>query len=308
MRFFQILLVAFAMILASQNIFASITSSIEVATDHSLQENQVILYSSNGFRGNYVQVKLGFITPDKLKEFKVYTIRSVKVAPKTKLHIHYLDKNKETIYRSKEKTEIKKFTRLQVAEYGDFEDPVANVLADPNSKIKGIVYNSLRTKNLTITPGKIDAHQFAEKGMNFFKSYELAPGYEMTAFAFTGFKGESQVVRGKGTLNRLCKSLYLRKINGKSTSAIEVLEEIPSDDIYAVLKYNVTKKQVKIKPGNYDHNQLKSAGIRFVQAAQIPAGYELWAYPFSGFRGDPVIVTSSGKLKKMAMSVKLKKR
>lgn len=280
-------------------------TSIQIEVDETLAEHEVVLYSSNGYRGSSAKVKLGFATSEQLKEYKVYVIRSMKIGPKTKLHIHYLDRKNETFYRSKEKTKIEKFTRIQVAEYGDFDKPIEDALSDPDGKIKGILYNSTRSKNLTITAGKIDAHQFAAKGMNFFKSYELAPGYEMTAFAFKGFKGTSQVVRGKGTLDRLCKSLVLRKIGGA-----DPIKTISPDDssAYATLRYNITKKQVRVKPGSYDHDQLKAEGIRFVQYVDLPAGYVLWAYPFKGFKGDPIIITSSGKIDKLVMSVKLKKK
>lgn len=307
MNLFRLLSVLAIGLVGFTSITASINSTpeIEIITDESLGEHEVVLYALSGFKGSYVSVKLGFVGPEKLKEFKVYTIRSIRVAPQTKLIVHYIDKDKETIRRTKDKTEIRKFTRLQVAKYGDFEDPIQNVLADPNSKIKGIIYNSLKTKDLTITPGKIDASQIAEMGMNFFKSYELAPGYEMKAFAFSGFKGDSQLVRGKGTLDRLCKSLILRKISNGTADSVPEL--ISSDEVFAVIEYTTTKKQVKIKPGNYDQDQLKASGIKFVQAAKIPDGYELWAYPFSGFKGDPIVVSGTGKLKRMAMSIKLKK-
>jgi len=140
--------------------------------------------------------------------------------------------------------------------------------------------------------------------MPFFKSYELADGYEMTAYAFTGFKGDSQVVRGKGTLDKLCRSLVLRKLD--TNNAAKILT--PERNAYATLRYNITKKEVRIKPGNYDHDQLKSEGIRFVQSVDLPKGYVLWGYPYKGFKGDPIIITSSGKIDKLVMSVKLKKK
>ena len=281
---------------------------IDIQEDASLAEHEVVLYALNGFRGSSAKVKLGFVTAQNLKEHKIYVIRSIKIAPKTKLHIHYLEKDNKTYYRSKEKTEIKNFTRIQVAEYGDFGMPIEDALADPGGKIKGILYNSTRSKNVSVTAGRIDANQFKEQGMTFFKSYELAPGYEMTAYAFTGFKGESQVVSGKGTLDRLCRSLVLREINPSDSEVLPLIEEILETDIYAILRYDITKKQVKIKPGNYDHDQLKSSGIRFVQSVKIPDGYELWAYPFKGFKGDPIRITSSGKIDKLVMSVKFRKK
>jgi len=299
-------LIILSVIITSSGIVANTinNSVIDISVDESLAENEVVLYASNGFRGSSAKVKLGFATAEQLKKYKVFVIRSIKIAPRTKLHVHYLDQENKTFYRSKEKTEIKKFTRIQVAEYGDFEDPIDNALSDPNGKIKGILYNSTRSKNLTITAGKIDAHQLSELGMPFFKSYELADGYEMTAYAFTGFKGDSQVVRGKGTLDKLSRSLVLRKLDRSNDTRILT----PASDVYATIRYNITKKQVKIKPGNYDHDQLKSEGIRFVQAVELPAGYELWGYPYKGFKGDPIIIRSSGKIDKLVMSVKLRKK
>lgn len=307
MNFIKTILIIICLTTINDIAFSNISyvnTGIQIEVDESLAKHEVVLYSSNEFRGSSAKVKLGFATSEQLKKFKVYVIRSMKIGPQTKLHVHYLDRENETFYRSKEKTKIEKFTRIQVAEYGDFDKPVEDALSDPDGKIKGILYNSLKSKNVAVTAGRIDAHQLKSEGITFFKSYELAPGYEMTAFAFSGFKGDSQVVQGKGTLDRLCKSLVLKKIDG--TDPIKVISP-ESTSAYATIRYNITKKQAKIKPGNYDHDQLMTEGIRFVQYVDLPAGYELWGYPYKGFKGDPIVITSSGKITKLVMSVKLKK-
>jgi len=85
---------------------------------------------------------------------------------------------------------------------------------------------------------------------------------------------------------------------------------IPSskqDEKYALVRYDVTKASVRLPVGRYNHNQLLSSDVRFVQSVEVPPGYVLEVFSGKNFNNQSQKFFRGGEVDFPAQSVVFRK-